>query len=799
MTKSFTRLVVLAFLGSGLIPLVTLLSSRVNIGPSIDSTFLLTEACVALVLVLVTARLDALLQKLHDRLDANAREQDEFVDTCPPMYVGVAIVGAAALSLFLELAVIRWQSTVFEFFAFYKNVSLLSCFAGLGLGYALADRRRISLGMVIPLLGWQFGLLFALRFGMNEGQLQSLRILPFQEQLNMGTPAVRHVAEGAAIYFFLSVVFLLTVLVFIPVGQLCGRLMQRRDKLPAYGLNLLGSLVGVVLMLALSWLWTPPIVWFSLAFLGVLLFYVRRPVSILLGVGATLVALIILAWPVEPLQHKIYSPYQQLEVSEGPRGLVVMRAAGQYYQRIHDLARSNPRVESEPDLARIRDYYELPYRIYGSPANVAVVGAGTGNDVAAALRSGATHVDAIEIDPAILTIGRMAHPEHPYQDPRVRAIVNDARSFLRTTDQTYDMIVYGLLDSHTLLSHASSVRLDSFVYTVEGLRDARAHLKPGGVISLSFSILNVDLGRKIYLMMQQAFDGRPPVCIRTDYDGSTIFLEAKDKDLVLPSQLLQQTGFHDQTSFFANPQLRADVSTDDWPFFYMPRRVYPLSYLAIVVLIVLLSFLVTVNFVAERPQFSHLPFFFLGAGFMLVETKGITELGLTFGNSWQVIGVVIVSILLMAFLGNCVVQWLRIRQPLVPYLLLFASLGLGWVVARNGGLPSSPVGRLETAVLLTIPMLFSGIVFSTLLGERGEISGIMAVNLLGAMTGGLLEYNSMYLGFRALYLIAMGLYAAAFLWDLPLLRAKGVTPKLQSQTSDAGVLTRPGIAANSIA
>ena len=151
------------------------------------------------------------------------------------MYVGVAIVGAAALSLFLELAVIRWQSTVFEFFAFYKNVSLLSCFAGLGLGYALADRRRISLGMVIPLLGWQFGLLFALRFGMNEGQLQSLRILPFQEQLNMGTPAVRHVAEGAAIYFFLSVVFLLTVLVFIPVGQLCGRLMQRRDKLPPTG------------------------------------------------------------------------------------------------------------------------------------------------------------------------------------------------------------------------------------------------------------------------------------------------------------------------------------------------------------------------------------------------------------------------------------------------------------------------------------------------------------------------------------------------------------------------------------
>ena len=95
-------------------------------------------------------------------------------------------------------------------------------------------------------------------------------------------------------------------------------------------------------------------------------------------------------------------------------------------------------------------------------------------------------------------------------------------------------------------------------------------------------------------------------------------------------------------------------------------------------------------------------------------------------------------------------------------------------------------------------MLFSGIVFSTLLGSRGQISSVMAVNLLGAMSGGLLEYNSMYLGFRALYLIAMGLYAAAFLWDLPILRARKVAA-LQPHLSQAGLVTPPGIAANSIA
>ncbi len=771
MTKSFIRLMVLAFLGSGLAPLAAATCSRLMVAP-LDSRFLFKIGGSVLAVLLTTAGFYALIRKLESRIDANAREQENFLSAFAPGYVDLAILGAAALSLVLELAVIRWQGTVFEFFAFYKNFSLLCCFAGLGLGYALADRHHIPLSLTIPLLGWQFVLMIVLRSCMPMWLLESLRTLPFREQLNEGLSSVHKLSQSIAIYFFLSVIFLLTVLAFLPIGQLCGRLMERREKLKAYGLNLLGSLAGVVLMLVLSWLWTPPLAWFALCFFGTLLFYLRKPSSLLLGMGCATVALVILAWPVNPLSKSIYSPYQLLELSQSKRGLMQIRAAGHYYQTVHDLARSNRNVDLDPELKHIRDYYELPYKMYGKPNDVAIVGSGTGNDVAAALRSGVEHVDAIEIDPAILMAGVANHPERPYEDHRVRAIVNDARSFLRTTEKSYDMVVYGLLDSHTLLSHASSVRLDSFVYTVQGLHEARAHLRTGGILSLSFSLVNDEQGRKIYLMMKQAFDGRPPVCVNSGYDGSVIFLEAKDRDLVLPAALLQETGFQEQTSFYANPTLRADVSTDDWPFFYMPRRIYPLSYLIMVGLMLVLSFLVTANFFTERPQFSNLPFFLLGAGFMLVETKGITELGLTFGNSWQVIGIVIAGILVMAFLANWVVQWLDIQRPLFPYLLLLASLGLGWFIARNGGLPSTSLGRLETTVVLTSPMFFSGIAFSTLLASRGEITGIMAVNLLGAMCGGLLEYNSMYFGFRALYLIAAVLYSLAFAWDLPTLRAK---------------------------
>jgi hypothetical protein len=104
----------------------------------------------------------------------------------------------------------------------------------------------------------------------------------------------------------------------------------------------------------------------------------------------------------------------------------------------------------------------------------------------------------------------------------------------------------------------------------------------------------------------------------------------------------------------------------------------------------------------------------------------------------------------------------------VAFALLLGSLAVGWLVARAGGLPPTTAGRIASAALLTSPLFFSGIVFSTLLGTRGSVAAVMAANLLGAMAGGLLEYNSMYFGFRFLYLLAMALYAVA--WGYPLVR-----------------------------
>src|SRR5258705_5886090 len=118
MTRAFLRLVVLALIGAAVIPFVTVTCSR----HTVDAKSLLLLSGLVL-MGLAAIRFRAELRGLVTRIDANARDQATFLDALPLRHVDLAIVGAAALSLFLELAVIRWQGTVFEFFAFYKNFS----------------------------------------------------------------------------------------------------------------------------------------------------------------------------------------------------------------------------------------------------------------------------------------------------------------------------------------------------------------------------------------------------------------------------------------------------------------------------------------------------------------------------------------------------------------------------------------------------------------------------------------------------------------------------------------------------
>jgi SAM-dependent methyltransferase len=684
-------------------------------------------------------------------------DQADALDRIGSRWVRPAVVLAAALTLYCQLLIVRWHAACFHDFNVFKNVSLLSCFLGLGIGYGLSERRRVGLASFLPLLAVQ-----ALLFGLLSWTLLGRRgANHVAEQLIMGSQG-RHWYWRLALTgnAFVAMVFTINAVMFVPLGHLAGRLMNRLPPLHGYALNLLGSLAGIAAFWLLSLCWSPPAVWLGVAVLGLAPFLTFRRAGAALAaasLGAILLALGIL---VDPNEQPYYSPYQliSLRLPAPDRATPSLAVNHLYYQDVCDC--SAAAVAAHPETAPIAAYYDLPYRLNAEAGDVLVVGAGTGNDVAAALRHRARSVTAVEIDPVILFLGRRLHPERPYQDPRTRPVLDDARTFLRQTDGRFDTIVYGMLDSHSNLGTLSNVRLDSFVYTVEGFRDAVRRLSKRGLIVVSFAVLDGRQADRLYAMLSRAYPEHPPRVFRPGTYGGTIFVTGPGlarAPAVVP-------GVREATEEYAGAAA-AEVATDDWPFLYLKERTYPLSYAAMnLVLLALSGWLVQRRLGLPRLWTAESgTLFFLGAGFMLIETKGITELGLVFGNTWSVVAVVVAGILLMGFAANL---WVLLRGPVPPrraFALLGGALLLGLAVTRLSlaGV-TVPLPRLVLPVVLTLPLFFAGLVFSSLLAARRNLGPALSANLLGAMLGGFLEYNSMYWGYSSLYPLGMALYALAF-------------------------------------
>ncbi len=688
------------------------------------------------------------------------------------------IVLVTMVSLLLELVLIRWLASLFPVFSFYKNFTLLACFLGLGAGYAVAEKQPCAPALVLPMLALFVGVITLLRYDTGAAHI-IFSAHPMREQTSVQITMdsfdwLNLIYVSAPLYLLLATSFILCACICYPVGQLCGKLLHSVNSLRAYGLNLLGSILGVVVLFVMSLYWLPPAIWFT-AIGGILLLCVLSRTAFLpIGLASFCLLLTVLAWPVQPETQRIYSPYQLLERTAKPDGLMQILSGGTYYQKVFNFSDSKRGQESNEDRY-VRAYYEFPYNFKKAPKRVAIVGAGSGNDVAAALRMGASYVDAIEIDPAIAFLGMKYHPERPYDDPRVTLTINDARNFFRGADQQYDMIIYAVLDSHTALSHASNLRVDSYVYTREGIAEAYRLLKPDGVLSISFTLPNDALGFKLAHILRDLPGAGKPLAVRVLYDNhrTTAFIAQKGRDVTMPdANAFAAIGFTNVSDFFAQPYPESSIPTDDWPFFYMVTRTYPVSYMIALGMVLLLSYVFvrkTIGF-SDPIDRSYLPFFFLGAGFMLVETKAITELGLHLGGTWFVIAAAIILVLVMAFLANVIVQRAQLSRTGFAYAGLFVSLLIGYVYALNHDrimFGSSTMQLIVSCVLLTIPLFFAGMIFSTLIGRsQTDISTALAYNLIGALFGGVMEYNSMYFGFAFLYLLAAAFYslAWAFSW-----------------------------------
>jgi SAM-dependent methyltransferase len=399
--------------------------------------------------------------------------------------------------------------------------------------------------------------------------------------------------------------------------------------------------------------------------------------------------------------------------------------------------------------------YQTPYlRLPGKVAgDVLIVGAGSGSDVAIALREGARHVDAVDIDPRILEIGMAENIDRPYADPRVTRHINDGRAFLQGTNRKYDLILFALPDSLTLVSGASQIRLESFLFTLEAMKSVRAHLKPGGAFAMYNYYREPWLIDRLAGTVATAFGHAP--CIDTYAGAQAVISVAVDPAGQKCAAAWRPTP--------GQPVIRP--ATDNAPFLYFRGGTFPPLY-SVTLALILLASLVAVRAIGGpfRPMRPYADLFFMGAAFLLLETKNVATFALLFGTTWFVNALVFAGVLVIVLAAVETTRKVKTPPLKVVYGGIVAALALAWIVRPEWLLPLPFWPRLLAATLLAfLPIFLANIAFAKRFRESADSQEAFAINLLGTVVGGCLEYAALFLGYENLLIVVGLLYLAAFL------------------------------------
>jgi spermidine synthase len=552
----------------------------------------------------------------------------------------------------------------------------------------------------------------------------------------------------------------------------------------AYTVDIAGSLTGIVAFAAMSYFELPPTVWFVPIVLILLYFAGWRDALQASAAAGTLALAAIGAHELKAYGGEVYwSPYYKIE----------------YARERGEINTNNIGHQTMFAVSKAGSLYRLPYLLNrdagGAPLDdVLVIGAGSGNDVAAALQSGAQRVDAVEIDPRIQRLGSRDHPDRPYADPRVTVHLDDGRSFVRRTGRKYDLVVYAVVDSLVLHSGFSSLRLENFLFTQEAFADVKRVLKPGGLFVMYNFYRQGWIVTRLATMAQAEF-GAKPLVISMPYREeilaeesqkgafSFVLAGADSARLVRLREAFARTG-----SFWLNPEVpksaavngfaprapgpdwkrvaparlgRAELlPSDDWPHLYLRSRAIPWAPIGQGMLtMAVLSVLLLAAFAPRARVRPNLQMFFLGAGFMLLETKGVVHMALLFGATWAVNSVVFAAILLMVLAANLFVLRLRPQRLAWYYALLIGALAVNVLVPMSSFLSLEPLARtIASCAVVFLPVFFAGVIFSTKFAASRHPDADFGWNVAGIILGGLTEQLSLVVGFSDLLLLAIVYY-----------------------------------------
>jgi spermidine synthase len=688
------------------------------------------------------ARMNALVDHPKDHLEVRMRN----------LRVNSGAVRLFLLSfllLYLELVFIRWLSSYVLYLGYFTNFVLLGALLGIGAGVLLSGKERRLVGW-LPLLLILFVTLIL---------LTRAKVDPYIDGAMYFTSTTSTIQLPA--YILLPLIFIGVTVIFTVLSQDLGELLNRFKPLKAYNLNILGSLAGIACFTLFSFLALPAWAWFLTGSLLLVPFLPRDKTFvrnlILLG------GVVLIVGASDYAYQNIWSPYYRLNLLKVTNGQV-SRVGPQPSGPAGDLYNLKANGAGHQEFTSLENgeaFYQLPYNVFSDAPefqNVLVIGAGGGNDVATALAHSVRHIDAVEIDPDIVALGKTYHPEQPYSDPRVSVYIDDARAFLEKTDTRYDLVIYALPDSLVLASNMSNLRLESFLFTSEAFQSVRNHLAPDGLFVLYNYYRSDWLIEKIVSMLNGTFDQQAVYYTYLDpeyqqFGFVTIFAGPKTAQLDMTNPGLIRPV----------PQSYAPAS-DNWPFLYMKAPSLPAFYGLALALILMFSFIYVWR-LAPQGAISRFgwPFFFMGCAFTLLESKSIVQLILLFGSTWLVNSLVFFAILLVVLVANWIVARYPFKRMWILYTLLFVSLALSFAVPLKSLLSMTSIVRyILAAGLLFSPIFFANLIYSSFFRDTEQANVAFGANLLGTMVGGAAEYLALYFGYQNLVLFAAVFYLCAF-------------------------------------
>jgi SAM-dependent methyltransferase len=639
--------------------------------------------------------------------------------------------------LFVELFLIRWIPANVIYVGFFTNFLLTASFLGIGVGILVGRKGIRPVVAPFPIL------LFLVVLLVSVVQLNVHLGSP--DDIYVGPAALSGAADTNVLVLVLVVALAASVMATLALPL--GPLLRSMPPLRAYSIDIAGSMTGIALFTLLAWMGTGPGTWMAVVAVLATLLGLGSGIQAWSAVsGVALVATIVVAGS----GGDIWSPYQRLTVFE---------AGGSNYINSNGL----PFQWFPKDPSTIGFLYTQIDRWFPGRqfANVLIIGSGNGNDAAVALKRGDQHIDAVEIDPRILDIGMRLHPDRPYQDARVMATVDDGRAFLRNSTARYDLIIFAEPDSLALFSTANGIRLESFLFTREAFASVRDHLAPNGLFVLYNFYWQPWLVDRLGAMLASTFGNAPIVSYYNQLAGHAAVLATGP---ALAATGGTPPGGQSQRLDPVNPP---PPTTDDWPFLYLREpgiAGYYLAALALVLLLALGAVLAAARATGLTVRRFSPHFFVLGTAFLLLETRSLVTFGLLFGNTWIVNGLVFFAVLASVLAAIGISSRIRLARVWPVYAALFASIALAWLLPPDALLVDPPGFRYLLASAISFaPVFLANLCFTYSFRDTRTADMSFASNLLGAMTGGALEYLALLTGYQSLLLVVAVLYGSAYL------------------------------------